>query len=195
VTPLVRPLAAADVPAAVILHRAALPDTLNGRLGPAHLARLYQALLGEPGAQVLVAERAGQIVGVVSALLDPDRFVQGFMRRQTLPQWAELAARLALRPALLLAWWSSRATSRPLVYHGQTIGPMLTAIAVAAAARRQGVGQALVEHVDAFMRAQGQPAYRLDTLVGNQAARAFYARLGFAEAETRGENVMLVKAL
>jgi ribosomal protein S18 acetylase RimI-like enzyme len=195
VTLLVRPLAAAEVPAVVVLHRAALPYSLNCRLGAAHLARLYQGLLGEPGAQVTAAASGGQIIGVVSVLLDPDRFVQAFLRRQTLPQWAGLAARVAVQPTLLRAWRSSRETGRPLVYEAQTVGPVLSAIAVAAEARRQGVGHSLVASVDAFVRQHGRPAYSVDTRVSNQAARAFYARLGFVEVEIRGENVMLVRAL
>lgn len=63
-------------------------------------------------------------------------------------------------------------------------------LAVAQEAERRGVGRALVEEAEAWARQRGFRMIGLDTGAANAGARAFYARLGFAE-----ESVKLVKVL
>ncbi len=63
-------------------------------------------------------------------------------------------------------------------------------LVVAEAVEGQGVGRALMAGVEAWAQAQGFHAVELDTGVANTRARAFYARLGYAE-----ESVKLVKML
>ena len=63
-------------------------------------------------------------------------------------------------------------------------------LVVAEAAEGRGVGRALMAGVEAWAQAQGFRLVELDTGVANSRARAFYARLGYAE-----ESVKLVKVL
>lgn len=186
-----RPAAADDLPAVVALHRAALPYSLNSRLGAAHLTAVYQFTLADPDSLVVCAMDGPAVLGVVSATLDPaalpGRWRWGFKLR--------LALALALRPALWPLVWESGRVGAPLHWQGQTVRACLTAIAVAPAHRRRGCGRALVAAVDAFMQARGQAAYRLDTLAENAAGRAFYARLGFTAVARRGAAVLFAKAL
>ena len=63
-------------------------------------------------------------------------------------------------------------------------------LVVAEAVEGRGVGRALMAGVEACAQAQGFRAVELDTGVANTRARAFYARLGYAE-----ESVKLVKVL
>jgi len=55
----------------------------------------------------------------------------------------------------------------------------LDSLAVAADARGQGIGEALVEHVQAEVEAAGISEVRLFAIAGNHRALAFYERLGF----------------
>ncbi len=52
-------------------------------------------------------------------------------------------------------------------------------LAVAPAARRQGIGRALLQAAEAALRARGCPKINLQILADNAAVSAFYARLGF----------------
>jgi GNAT superfamily N-acetyltransferase len=61
----------------------------------------------------------------------------------------------------------------------------ITALVVAAASRRRGVGAALVEVARQYARAAGCSAIELTTAVHRTDAHAFYERLGFAKSSLR----------
>ena len=63
-------------------------------------------------------------------------------------------------------------------------------LVVSEAAEGRGVGSAVMAGVEAWAQAQGFRVVELDTGVANMRARAFYARLGYAE-----DSVKLVKVL
>jgi GNAT superfamily N-acetyltransferase len=63
-------------------------------------------------------------------------------------------------------------------------------LVVAEVAEGRGVGRALMAGVEAWAKKQGFRVVELDTNVANPRARAFYARVGYAE-----ESVKLVKVL
>lgn len=190
-----RPMAQADIAAVVQLHREALPYSLNSRLGASHLAQVYAVMSRESASLVMVACRDGAPVGVVSAAVDPAAVAARILSGLTPRRWAGLVSKLMLRPGLLWAAMESQRMNRPARLHGRVIQPCLTAIAVAASGRRAGIGRQLVGAVEGFFRQQGCSAYYLDTLAKNAAAQAFYARLGFVEAERRGSALILVKEL
>lgn len=60
----------------------------------------------------------------------------------------------------------------------------LNLLAVAPAYRGRGLGRELVHWLEACARAAGIFDVRLELRVGNDAARAFYAALGYAEVGT-----------
>ncbi len=63
-------------------------------------------------------------------------------------------------------------------------------LAVSAEAEGKGVGRKLLEHAEAWARAQGYRILTLDVFAANAPARAFYTHLGYAE-----ETVKMVKKL
>ncbi|HEX9121560.1 MAG TPA: ribosomal protein S18-alanine N-acetyltransferase [Terriglobales bacterium] len=67
------------------------------------------------------------------------------------------------------------------------IGPEweLENIAVAAGARRRGLASALLGHFLAVVKQQGGDSVFLEVRASNAAARAFYAKYGFAETGRR----------
>lgn len=189
-----RPLLAADAASAAALHARSLPGTVNSQLGPAHLQWLYLMLLRDPASLAVGAWRAGALAGVVTATLEVHALSTRLMAALSPAHKLRLGVRLLARPRLLAQWWAGRRVSRPVEFQGRLVRPCLTAIAVAPEARRAGVGRALVEAVDAFVRGHA-PAYHLDTRCDNHVARAFYGRLGFVEVEQRGPDVILVRVL
>ncbi|MFB9849343.1 GNAT family N-acetyltransferase [Micromonospora andamanensis] len=60
-----------------------------------------------------------------------------------------------------------------------TPNPWLYGLAVAASARRRGIGRALVEAGEAAGAARGADAMSLDVDVDDEPAASFYARLGY----------------
>jgi ribosomal protein S18 acetylase RimI-like enzyme len=190
-----RPARDEDLPAIVRLHRAAMPYSLNSRLGPEHLRRIYQVACRHPESLVACVSAGGEVAGVVSATLDPAALAARARAGLSLTGWIWLLASLALRPGLWPLVWENIQLTPPVRWRGEDVNACLTAIAVAPKQRRTGLGRILVEAVDDFMRAHGQAAYRLDTLVVNAGARQFYERLGFEAADRRGSSVIFVKAL
>ena len=72
-------------------------------------------------------------------------------------------------------------------------------IAVEPASRRRGLGRALIIEAASRAHAQGAGAIFLEVGLANQAARALYERLGFANVGTRksyyegGEDALILK--
>ena len=63
-------------------------------------------------------------------------------------------------------------------------------LAVAPGHRRRGIGSALVQHCMAALKQWNIPRCHLFVLPTNEAAMAFYGRLGWRCAEDRGAKVM-----
>jgi ribosomal-protein-alanine N-acetyltransferase len=93
---------------------------------------------------------------------------------------AEFAALLAGPGILLAAAPQGFALARIAADEAE-----LLTIAVAAPARRQGLGRRLLAAVLARAEAQGARTVWLEVAADNAAARALYAALGFAEAGRR----------
>jgi len=143
----------------------------------------------------MVAVSNEEVLGVVSATLDPGKFTRQLFGKLPAKRWAALLIHLASQPGIWLEWLESRSTNRPVLYQGREVKPCLTAIAVSLSARRRGVGRALVNSVDEFVLRNGGSAYHLDTRADNSIARAFYKQLGFIELEERGRDVIFVRQL
>ena len=61
----------------------------------------------------------------------------------------------------------------------------ITDLVVAERHRRQGVATALLNHAEAFARANGATRIELTCATGREAAHRFYARNGYAPRSTR----------
>ena len=59
-----------DLDAIVELHCRVLDWSINGRLGPAHVRKMYEALLGHPDSVAFVASRNDRIMGFMVASTD-----------------------------------------------------------------------------------------------------------------------------
>ncbi len=78
-------------------------------------------------------------------------------------------AELGLRP------YANGCNSQPVAF--------LDGIWVEEAARRQGIGRALLDHLSGVVRAAGGRELGSDALVGNKGSHAFHRAEGFAEVE------------
>lgn len=128
---------------------------------------------------------------------------------------ADAQALAALHAAAFAAPWDAQALARLLAQPGSIAvlaelqgfallrvaadeAEILT-LAVAPAARRRGIGSALVSQAAAKARDEGARTLFLEVAAINAAARALYARLGFAAAGRRrdyygaGQDALLLK--
>jgi ribosomal protein S18 acetylase RimI-like enzyme len=108
---------------------------------------------------------------------------------------AAIAVRLMLQPRMIVQLLKEDATGRPVKHDSQEVVAVLTTLAVAASHRGLGVGRRLVLDLEQFFRKCNVRSYRLETLVANGPARAFYGGLGFVEVATSGSSVVLLKAV
>lgn len=166
-----RGLRDAERPQAAQIYYAAFERKLTPLLGgPTTAAPILERCL-EPLA-ALAALQSGALVGLVG--LHHER------RQLVRLEWSPLAAAFGPGRALLrygLALLLAR-TPQP----GELL---LDGIAVAAAARGQGIGSLLLGAVAEFGRAHGYRAVGLDVVDTNPAARRLYEREGFAAVVTR----------
>ncbi len=179
----------------IVIHQVGLGYTLNSRLGTGHLAYLYESMQRDPDCHVGVALVDGRPVGVVSGTLNADRLKSRLLRSMPVYRLAAIAVRLLIQPWLIVQWFKERANGAPVQREGQEVGAELTTIAVDASFQSHGVGRQLVDDLEQFFGSRHVASYRLETLVENTAARAFYGRLGFVEIARRGNSLVLFKTV
>lgn len=123
---------------------------------------------------LFVAEIEGQIAGTISLRRHGDPESPGWPATRLLLE--EVGLLRGLRAMLYMALLD------------QPFGPgevYVSDVAVAAAFRRRGVGQALMRHAEQVARLWGMQALVLDVNIGNHPARRLYRRLGFGEERVR----------
>jgi ribosomal protein S18 acetylase RimI-like enzyme len=177
------------------IHRTGLGYTVNSRLGTGHVAFLYQTMSREPDCYVGVALADDHPVGVVSGTVNPENLKAAILRSSSIWRVLGIAIRLLVQPWLLLRLWQGNVIAAPVQYNEQAVTAVLTAIAVDPRARGQGVGRQLVAALEAFFADHNITSYRLDTLVKNKQASAFYRGLGFLEVPRRAGSLIFVKVI
>jgi GNAT superfamily N-acetyltransferase len=191
----IQPLRSEFLDEVILIHQGGLGYTLNSRLGKKHLAFLYDSMQHDPDCHVGVALAGGRPVGVVSGTLNAARLRSRLLRSMPLDRLAAIAVRLMLQPWMIVQWLQENAIGGPMKRDGQEVVAELTTLAVAASHRGLGAGRRLVIDLERFFSKCNVGSYRLETLVANGAARAFYGGLGFAEIARRGSSVVLLKAV
>jgi ribosomal protein S18 acetylase RimI-like enzyme len=173
---LVRHAERADAPALGALLAAALEakyrPTLGRRAADA-LARVIADDLGGPGHGYWVAAHGGRIIGAAHLAVAEDPPPHG------------VAARLATVIGWPRTWWALSALS--ILAHGPLADDeaYVGELAVAADARRQGVGVMLMDRLVSAAAERGKTRMTLWVTDDNAPARALYAQLGFSDRATR----------
>ena len=143
--------------------RMALPDR-EQRL--AYMARVYS------GDHIVVAVRAGELLGMLGLASGVGSYRGGLLAIPWDPRpfLDLLGLRGAVRAALGLRLTQHRPASDELYVDG---------VAVAVAARGQGIGSRLLAEAMLIAREEGLRWLRLDVIDTNSRARALYERLGY----------------
>ena len=189
------PLGGDHIDEVIRIHLAGMGYSLNSRLGRDHMRFLYQTIASYPGGYAGVALEGDRPVGVVTGVLDLAKFTSGLLRKMPVTRIATTAVRLLSKPALLREWRKGQVIAAPVFLGGAEVRAVLTAIVVDPAIQGKGVGRALVEAFEQFLRTAGVLAYRLDTLIKNERAIRFYRDIGFLEIARRAESIIFVRQL
>ncbi len=157
--------------AAAALYWQAFGPKLGRLMGPAAMAEAYLARIIRPDHVLAAVNDSGQLLGVAGFKTPYGAFADG--------SWTDLCAVYGLAGA---TW--RRAAFEVLNREVDNDRFLIDGISVAAVARGQGIGTALIEALCAQGRARGYRAIRLDVVQENLRARALYSRLGFVTERT-----------
>ena len=195
----VRRMGDRDLSFAARLHARALPHGFFGQLGPVFLRPYYRSFLDAPSGVALVAEVAGEAVGVLVGTTRPTEHYRWVLRHHAPLLGFALGAALLLSPRQLSLFLrtrvvryvraarrlASRRTAPPVARGDRRRLAVLTHVCVSEAARGSGAGSTLVREFCDAARADGRTEAQLVTLAGPEGASLFYDRLGWRR---RGER-------
>jgi ribosomal protein S18 acetylase RimI-like enzyme len=159
------------------LHRASLTGLLSA-LGLPAVTAFYKGCLGASPAIGFVCLENGAVRGFVLGSAHPDRLKPDALRRNPVGTLAGLCLGIMRRPSSLV--WLLKSFRGGDEGDYDRSGAELTYLAVSAESRGGGIGRQLVEAFTDEMRNVGVKSYELSVDEDNQAALAFYERVGFA---------------
>lgn len=178
-----------DIPDIVACHQAVFPRQPHTVMGPRWLTALYQQYVGRHDAIALVAhDPAGNLLGFVVG--GPPELSASFRRAAKRRFWYVIVWRMLTSAAVRRTAWTilRQSLKRPGgAADGLTTGPVelrgrrgvLVCIAVATAARGQGIADALLSAFVGEARAHGFGHLTLGVHTDNARAIRFYEKHGW----------------
>ena len=174
--PMIGRLKDRHVNAVAALHAANLPGLLTS-LGPLSVRAYYTGCARTRTATAFVAECDGQVRGFVIGAARPAHMKRRVFHYNRLAIAAAFILALARRPSMTRRML--RTDPAPEEGTFDATSPELFYIAVDAAARRTGIGRALLRAFAVGMRDNEARSYELNVDAGNQDAIAFFEAEGF----------------
>jgi len=171
----------ADVDAISRLHCTVLPDGFLVRLGPAVLSEIYAGALTAPGVIGLVTRDGGSVAAFLLATADTRTLFRHVLRRRA-PRLAVRLLGAALRdPRLVPRMLESLRYPATFGDTGprRLPGAELIAIGVGPEHQAKGCARRLIRRLNAEFAALGVRRYTVAAYSSNEAAGAFYRKLGF----------------
>lgn len=177
----VRAARAADLPGIAAVLEDAFSDKMRVIFGQpqevrAALEALYQGPVMRGYDGILVAERAGRIVGTL--LIEPMQYTEAEMDAFERFSVRELGLLRTLRASFMLWVIGLNHTPEPGEAYISDLG-------VAADCRGEGIGRLLIESAEAWARRRQRERLTLWVAESNEGARALYEKTGFTTVRTR----------
>lgn len=172
----IEPLRRDHIKAVARLHHANLTGLLS-ELGIPATEAFYFGCVRSGLAVGAVYMEDGAVRGFVLGSPHPDRLKRDVLKKNPAGTLAGLGAGIVRRPSSLLWLLKSFRGPDEGSYDGQAAE--LTYLAVATDNQGSGIGRQLIESFTGRMRDAGTASYELSVDEGNDAAIAFYERLGF----------------
>jgi ribosomal protein S18 acetylase RimI-like enzyme len=169
-----RPMAAADIPAVVKLQADYLKGSVVSELGGGFLTAFHRAALDHPCTVTCVAaDSAGAIVGLLSGSTDVHAFNAHVKPRVLLPLVTALVSPRGWRYTPMFARSLFEKEPQP------AIPAELLLLVVDPRVRRRGIAQRLVAELERSFGTCGIERYRVAVRSQLGVARAFYLAMGF----------------
>ena len=153
------------------LYWQAFGGKLGRVMGPDAKAHRYLQRVIEPEFALVACDADGALLGLAGFKTPEGGFAGG--------SWGDL---LAIYGLFGMAWRGTLLALLSREIDNERF--LLDGICVAASARSQGVGSALIAAIEDEARARGYTQLRLDVVDSNWRAKALYERLGFAVTKT-----------
>jgi len=176
----IRRPSAQELDAIIALHAVAFPGFFLTRLGPRFLRELYNGFMHDDTGSLVVAVYEGQICGVLAGTVDPDGFFRRLRARRGIVFAVKAIPGVLRSPVQVMQklWTGVRyrgdgALERPG-------GALISSLAVLPAARRQSVGNALVQWYCEYVAKQGSSyVYAITDRDNNDDVIRFYKKQEF----------------
>lgn len=160
------------------LHQKAFPDFFLTQLGLTFLRTLYKGYLDDQASGIIVAEKAGTIMGFVAYSNDYPRFYKELIKHKIIQfAWCSFLAAIrhpSFAKRLFGAFKKSESVEKTERY------VELASICTDPAAEGQGIGTALIDHLKAIVDFDVYAYINLETdAENNEKANRFYLKNGF----------------
>ncbi len=180
------------IPEVVTLHQQVLSHTLNSRIGPWFLQKLYQqTLLSRQNGICYIYTESTRVLGFISFCRDHHRLEREIRSSLTLSDLLRVATALVLH----LSWWPS--LIRQLLFsrflglrHPGQYSLILT-LGVAPNQQGKGIGSQLIQKAVAAMTSLGVRDFFVDTEATNTGAIETYEKNGFELVDEKYGNIIL----
>lgn len=177
----INPMSPLEIPAVVRLQTSFLNGSIVTQLGPGFLTRFHNAALEHPASHAFVARDLADAAIIGFALASTD--VHGF-NSHVKPRVLAATIRSLLSPSRL----HLVACMAHMVFEGEPQPPVpaeLLLLVVDSRARRSGAGTALIRAIEEAFATHSIQRYRVAVRGQLEAAKAFYAALGFTLEQKR----------
>lgn len=176
---MIRCATAEDVPRIVQIHLQAFPAFFLSVLGRRFLRQLYLGVVEDETGVALIHEMDGIVHGFVAGSLMSARLYGRLIRKRWLRFAAAAAGAVLTRPWIAVRL--IRALRKPAAEEAAIPAALLMSVAVLPQAQGTGIGAQLIKAFCCECVRHGVTKVRLTTdAVANEAANAFYRRLGFS---------------
>lgn len=184
---------AGDADGLARLHAAAVAEGFLPTLGVAFLRYVHRRVIATSHSFAILAERDGNLVGFAAATENVRSFYRDFLVRDG------VRAGVVALPRLVRATGRALETLRYPNRHVDLPPAEILVVAVAAGARSEGIGRALVERVISEFDARRVRAVRVVTTASNNAALALYRAVGFrpvsaTEVHRGTDSIVLIRS-
>lgn len=185
-----------DIDMAAELHRASLPDTQSSRMGKSYVTFLYRVLLKHKNLHMLLTVKKNEkIIGVISITRDL-KATQRIMSQSLIPSGL---------PMIISNLFSGRISLQDLVekmkferaFISEFPSPIscILTLFVEKTVQQSGLGKALVEAGEDFLRKHNVSELFVDTQQINSGALAFYNKVGFKKRSDIFDSTVLSKKI
>lgn len=178
------------------MHRKVLGHTLNSRIGPWFLEKLYQAAgTSIDNGFCYISTEEGSVTGFISFCLDQEDLERNILGRLSLRDRARIGIFFLSHPERIPDFFRQRNFAKFLKRSFKRPYASILTLGVSPEIQHQGIGRQLVGKAKEVAKSQGVKDLFVDTEETNTGAISFYKKNNFEQAASAYGNIVLRCAL